>query len=123
MSRDLCVFPLLGLQSRKGIEQAGLVRGDELFDVVVKLQGGHEVEEVFLSPRAGEVSRDVLDGFLATMVTKHVQPDRIALSGDDGADDGHARGPGEIGDGSMDLHVHLVEGLLHPLHVAGPLFD
>jgi hypothetical protein len=68
MSRDLCVLPLLGLEGRNGIEQAGFVRGDQLFDGVVECQGGREVEEVLLSPRPGEVSRDVLDGFPATMV-------------------------------------------------------
>ena len=47
----------------------------------------------------------------------------IALARDDGADDRHPRGAGEVGDRAMHLDVHLVEGLLHPLHAARALRD
>src|SRR5450631_4576280 len=123
MRRGRSLFALVGLQSRHGLQQARLVRGNQLFDGVEELEGRCEIEQMFFSPRPGEIARDVLDGFTAAMVAKRAQLHRIALSRDDGADDGHARRPGQIGDGSMDLDVHLVERLLHPLDTAGPLFD
>jgi hypothetical protein len=46
---------------------------------------------------------------------------RIALARDDGADDRHPGGAGEVGDRAMHLDVHLVEGLLHPLYAARAL--
>lgn len=48
------------------------------------------------------------------MMAKGAKASRVALSGYDGADDGHARRPSQVGHCAMNLDVHLVEGLLHP---------
>src|SRR5206468_3806111 len=74
-----------------------------------------EIEQVLLAPRAGEVLRDRFDGLVAAMVAMCSQTRWIALPRHDGSHDRHAGGAGEIGDSAMDLHVHLVERLLHPL--------
>ena len=42
---------------------------------------------------------------------------RIALTGNDGLDDGHAALPGDIGQDMVDLQIHLSEGFVHMLHV------
>src|SRR5216684_6076159 len=48
---------------------------------------------------------------------------RVTLASHDGAYDRHAGRPGELGDGAVNLDVHLVQRLLHPLHAANPLLD
>ena len=35
----------------------------EKLDSVEELEGGREIEQMFFSPRPGEIARDVLDGF------------------------------------------------------------
>jgi hypothetical protein len=104
-------------------EQSLVVGGDELFYGVIKSQRRRQIEDVFLSPGAGEALGDLRLGFMAAPVAAGSQTSRVALAGHDGTDDGHARIAREIGNGSVDLHVHLVEGLLHPLDAAGSLVD
>lgn len=76
---------------------------------------------VVLTPVTGEVLRDLFGGFAAATIAMQGEACRIAFAGDDGADDGHPGLAGEVGDRPMDLDVHLVEGLLHPLHAARAL--
>jgi hypothetical protein len=41
---------------------------------------------------------------------------RVALTGDDGPNDGQPRRPGDIRYGAVDLYVHLIQGLLDPVN-------
>ena len=78
---------------------------------------------MLLAPVAREVLGDLRPRLSATSITMLGEPDGITLARDDGSDDGHARGSGEVGDSAVHLDVHLIERLLHPLHAASALFD
>ena len=41
----------------------------------------------------------------------------VALTGEDGVDDGKPRNAGDVADDVMEVEIHLVEGLLHALNV------
>src|SRR6266581_8383440 len=92
-----------------------LVGGDRLLQRIVEAKSCSEIEQVLLAPRAGEVLRDLLDGLTAAAVAMRGQTCWVALARNDRSDDRHPGGAGEIGDGTMHLHVHLVERFLHPL--------
>lgn len=76
--------------------------------------------EVLGAPSAGEGLRDLRGGALAALVTMLGQEGGIALAGDDGADDCHTGGAGNVGEHAVELEVHLGQGLLHALHVSRP---
>jgi hypothetical protein len=73
---------------------------------------------MLVAPRASEVPRDLVGRLATATVTVLRQPGRIPFAADDGPDDRHPGHPGQVGDGAMDLNVHLIEGLLHPLDAA-----
>src|SRR5574341_83526 len=72
-------------------------------------------------PVAGDIPRELVGGLPTAPVPVPGEPGGIAFARDDGAHDGHPGDPGEIGDGPMDLDVHLIQGLLHPLDAPGAL--
>src|SRR6185369_11128371 len=78
---------------------------------------------MLLAPMAGEVLRDLVGGLAAAAVAMHREASRVPFTGDDVANDGHPGLTGEVGDRAMDLNVHLVQRLLHPLHAARTLRD
>jgi hypothetical protein len=96
----------------------GPVCGDLFLEHVVDAQRRGEVEQVVLPPVTGEVLCDLVGGLATATIAMHRESGRIPFASDDGANDGHAGLPGEVGDGSVNLHVHLVQRLLHPLHAA-----
>ena len=59
-------------------------------------------------------------GCPAPPVAQGREPNRVPLSGDNGAHDRHAGAAGQIRDRAMDLNVHLIQRLLHPLDEARP---
>jgi hypothetical protein len=78
---------------------------------------------VVLAPVTCEVLRDLVGGLAATTVAMDGEAWGFALTGDDCSDDGHPGLAGRISHRAVDLDVHLVEGLLHPLHAAGAFRD
>jgi len=78
---------------------------------------------VLVAPGAREVPRDLRLVLAAPLVAQRRELVRVTLAADDRPKDVEAGCSGQVGDGSMDLHVHLVEGLLHPLHRARSLDD
>jgi hypothetical protein len=109
------------MESLDFMEQALVVSRDCLLEGVEHLQSRLEVEQVLLAPVPSKMFGDLLRGFTATRVAQRRQTSGISIAGHDGADDRHARLAGDITDGVMDLHVHLIQRLLHPLHAASPL--
>ena len=76
---------------------------------------------MLLAPVATEVLDKLLAGFLAPLVAQGCQTDRVPFSVDNRLHDRHPRLTGQIGDRTMDLDVHLIQRLLHPLDKAGAL--
>jgi hypothetical protein len=71
-------------------------------------------EEVFLAPVSSQGFRDFRFALLATIVAQAGERLGIALSGDNCIENLQAGVAGDVGDGVVQLHVHLVERLLHP---------
>jgi len=69
---------------------------------------------MFRTPVAGELFGDLLPGFAATPIAKLGQRIGIALAANNCADDRHARQPRDVGNGSMNANIHLIQVLLHP---------
>jgi len=74
-------------------------------------------EKVFLAPVTSQGFRDFGLTLLATVVAQAGERLGVALSGDDGIEDRQARLSGDVGDGVVQLHIHLVERLLNPQQV------
>jgi hypothetical protein len=75
---------------------------------------------MLVAPGAGEIPHELLGGFLAGVLAKRAQANRIALPGDNGTDDGHAGRGGQIGHSFVDLDVHLIERLRIPRQASRP---
>ena len=52
-------------------------------------------------------------------VSQSNQPVRISFSRQNSVDDGQSGGTGDVTDHVMQLKIHLIEGLLHAMDVAG----
>src|SRR5262245_41021897 len=111
------------LQCLKLFEQALIVGADLPLDRIIELECGSEVEQVLVSPRASEVSGDLVDGLFAARIAMGRQTSRVAFAINDGANDRDTGLAREFSNGAMHLHVHLVERFLHPLHVTRALLD
>ncbi len=123
MRRNRLVLPFRRLQLFDLFEQPFFVLPNLSFDRLEQLQCRPQIEQVLVPPIPGEIPSDLLDGFATARVPLGCQAHWIAVTSDDGANDGQAGGPGQIADGVMDLDVHLVEGLLHPLDATGAFLD
>ena len=117
------IVPVWRRQGGQLLEQARLVGGDHLGQRVKELQGRGEIEEMLVAPGAGEVFGDRGLRLATPRIPQRREPRRVALARDDGSDNRQPCRAGEVGDGAVDLDVHLIERLLHPLHAARPLFD
>jgi hypothetical protein len=51
------------------------------------------------------------------------QRGRVGLAGDQGREDGASARPGDVGQHRGEFEVGVLQRLLQPLHVAGPLAD
>jgi len=71
-------------------------------------------EEVLLAPVPAQAAGDLRFALLAAEVPQPRQCLRIAFPREDGVEDGQPGLPGDVGDGVVQLDVHLVERLLHP---------
>ena len=118
VSGQRLLLPLRRLQSLEFREQARVIGGDLGAERVEQPEGGRQVEEMLVAPRAGEVPRDLVSRLATATVPVLRQTGRIPFAADDGSDDRHPRHPREVSDGAMDLDVHLIQGLLHPLDAA-----
>ena len=118
VSRRRLLLPIRRLQGLDLREQARVIGGDLGVQRVEQPEGGGQVEEMLVAPGAGEVPRDLVGRLATATVTVRRQTGRIPFAADDGPDDRHPRHPSEVGDGAMDLDVHLIESLLHPLDAA-----
>ncbi|MCY1371411.1 hypothetical protein D9M69_585510 [compost metagenome] len=83
----------------------GVVHGQRL------RQGKHMLGLVV----AHQGALDGVSARLAAGVAQGGQLRRVALAGDNGPDDPHARGPGDVGDHMVQLQIHVGERLLHVL--------
>ena len=68
MRRHGSVLPIGMLEAVDDVKKTLLVRRDVLFNGVEKPQTGCEIEEMFLSPVAGEVLRYFVAGLVAARV-------------------------------------------------------
>ena len=116
-----CRLPVGRLQRLDRREQVGIIRRDLGFQGVEQSERGGQVEEMLGAPGASEIPGDLGGGLPTARVPVLGQPGRIAFAPDDGAHDRQPGGPGEVGDRAMHLHVHLIQGLLHPLDAARAL--
>src|ERR1700730_65076 len=91
-----------------------LIGGDSLLDRVVHLQSLLQAEQVILPPVPPQLFGNLLFSFAAAWVAQLGQFLGILFSSRDGAQNGHARHPIEVGDRPMHAHVPLVQALLHP---------
>ena len=110
------VFTLGRRQRCEFLLQLRIIGIDHRLEFVVVSKRHGEIEQVLLAPGAREVLGDLLGRFSTALVSQCREPVRVSLPCADSADDGQSRGACEVGDGTMNLHVHLVERLLHPLH-------
>jgi hypothetical protein len=90
------------------------ITGFDLAGVKVKqFQRLLEDKEVLLAPGAGEGAGDLCFALLTVWMTQGGQLVRVALSGDDGADDAQAGVAGGVGDRLVEADVHMDQRLLH----------
>jgi len=116
----------VGLGRAHGVEVAsdfGLVIGDTVVDEVEHEESLAKIEEMIVTPVAGEFLGDGGLAFMAAGIAEFSEDERIAFTGDNGADDGHAGGAVDLGNGAMNADVHLVEGFLHAAEPVGALGD
>ena len=76
-----------------------------------------EGEDVLRPVVARERRADGLHGGAASRIAVLGEVFRRLVAGHDRADDLHPGAPGNVGHDMMQLHVHLHERFLHPLHV------
>ena len=84
-----------------------LLEHEDVFGAIVPAQSGDELGLGCATPDIAML-REVL---------------RIALAGDDVAEDPQAGDPGDVADHQRQLHVHLDQGFLHPLHERARALD
>jgi hypothetical protein len=116
----------VGLRRAQGVEVAldfGLIIGDAVVDEVEHEKSLAKIEEMIVTPVAGEFLGDGGLAFVAAGIAEFSEEERIALAGDNGADDGHAGSAVELRDGAMNADIHLVEGFLHAAEPVGALGD
>ena len=92
---DLLLKEIIGLES--------LLEFEDVFGLVVALQG----------------FGDLFFALAAAVVAMFSQFFGVVVTGDNAADDLHAGDTGDIGDDVGELEVHLLEGFLHVLNLAG----
>src|SRR6266496_5931461 len=78
---------------------------------------------MFLSPRAPEVFGDLGGRFLAGGVPMLSKLKRFTFPVYDRANNGHPSCAGKVTDSAVDLHIHLIQGLLHPLNSLAAFCD
>ncbi len=78
---------------------------------------------MLVTPSAGEVLCDFVYAFLASMISKLGELHRVTFARNDGTNDEHSGLTGNVGHRTVDLHVHLVQSLLHPLDGLAPMLD
>ena len=115
------IVPVGRRQGGQLLKQARLVGGDHLGQCVKELQGRGKIEDMLVAPGAGEVLRARRLRLATPPIPQRREPSRVALARDDGPNNRQPRRAGEVGDGAVDLDVHLTERLLHPLHAARPV--
>jgi hypothetical protein len=82
-----------------------------------------EIEQVLVTPVAFEMCSDFFLGFFAAAVPVVGKSAWVAFTLNDCTYDGHTGQAGDVGNSMMDLHIHRVEGLVHPLVRLGALLD
>ena len=80
-------------------------------------------EEVFGPPIPLKTASDQVAGSFDAMIFESGQLLRVAFASEDGVEDGQAGDTGQVTDDVVDLKVHLGEGLLEMLDVAGGITD
>ena len=86
--------------------------GGELAVVAPGLEGLAQHEKVFGLPVPSQGCGDLGLGLLAATVAQSGQRGRVAFARHDGVEDGLPGLAGDVADGAVQQHVHLVEGLL-----------
>lgn len=80
-------------------------------------------EDVFIAPVSGQGGTDCLCAGMTPNVTHLGKGGGVALAVGDGPDNTHARGPGDVGDDVVQLHIHLHQRLLHVLNMRCRVLD
>lgn len=112
---------LVGSQGRQSTCDVRIAFIDARLVEVVERQCLLQGEDVLGLIVAGQRCTYRLDSRLAVAIPHRRQNGGIAFSTDDGADDPHARGAGDVSDDMMQLHVHEGQCLLHVLDMGGGL--
>ena len=87
----------------------------ELVQIVSLAKG----EEMFGPPRPLQRKGDLVLAVTTSRIAQLGQFDGVAFARQDGGDDQHSGHPGDVADDLRQLDVHLLQGLLHVLDVAG----
>jgi len=90
---------------------------------VVQFERLAQDEELFLLPTTGQGLDEGLRGGFAGRMTQTGQDKRIALAGDDGAQDQQAGLTGDVREDVVQLEVHLLQCLLQVQDVGGAVLD
>ena len=101
----------------------GVAGGELLLVRVIERQMLGQHEDVFGPIVPGEGGRDLGFGGPAPAVAMPSQHPRVALAGDDVAEDPQAGHAGDVADDERQLHVHLHERLLHALDLRRGALD
>ena len=97
--------------------------GDEFLVMPPGIQGLPDHEEMFVTPVTVEAASQSVPAGFDAMIFEGGELLRVALTGQDGIENSQAGDAGQVADDVMDLEVHLGEGFLQVLHVAGTITD
>src|SRR6266850_3955155 len=97
--------------------------GNELLVVAVGGQRLLKCEDVFGAVVADEALSNGFNGSFDPVIAQFSQLFGIGYPRDDGVDDGQSRNSGDIADDMVNLKIHLVQRLMHMLHMHASHLD
>src|ERR1700722_19649376 len=118
-----------GFATRPGLElghvrfDLRVARGDLLVHEVVALERLPQHEHLFLEEVAAQSFGDLVARVLHSVLAMECKRDGVTLTSHDGAQDRHPRYARDVAEHLVQLHVHDLERLLHPVHVLCARFD
>jgi hypothetical protein len=115
------VYP--GVETGEALLDVDVAVGDHRAIRVVQSEALLQGEEVLGAVVAVEGPGDLLAAAAHAGVLQGGEPHRVAFPVEDGAEDPHPGGAGDVADHLVELDVHLGQRLLHALDVRGAVAD